>query len=32
MDRVLEIAARITDAVGDTVEIRPIPDAPPVDL
>jgi hypothetical protein len=32
MDRALEIAARITDAVGDTVEIRPIPDAPPVDL
>jgi hypothetical protein len=29
-DRVLEIAARIVDAVGDTVEVRPIMDGPGV--
>lgn len=28
-DRVLEIAARIVDAVGDTIEVRPIPDGAP---
>jgi hypothetical protein len=28
-DRAMEIAARITAAVGDTVEVRPIPDGPP---
>jgi len=27
-ERVMEIAARVCDAVGDTVEVRPIPDGP----
>jgi hypothetical protein len=27
-DRAIEIAARITAAIGDTVEVRPIPDGP----
>jgi hypothetical protein len=27
-DRAVEIAARIVAAVGDTVEIRPVPDGP----
>jgi hypothetical protein len=27
-DRAMEIAARITAAIGDTVEVRPIPDGP----
>ncbi|MGW1342682.1 YciI family protein [Kribbella sp. NPDC002412] len=27
-DRAVEIAARIVEAIGDTVEIRPIPDGP----
>jgi hypothetical protein len=27
-DRAVEIAARIVEAIGDTVEVRPIPDGP----
>ncbi len=27
-ERAMEIAARVCDAVGDTVEVRPIPDGP----
>jgi hypothetical protein len=28
-DRVMDIAARIVEAVGDTIEVRPIPDGDP---
>jgi hypothetical protein len=28
-DRAMEIAARVCDAIGDTIEVRPLPDGPP---
>ncbi|WP_405495247.1 YciI family protein [Nocardia sp. NBC_00511] len=31
-DRAMAIAARVADNIGDTIEVRPLPDGPPADL